>query len=69
MTQFCCICDVRVSEHSDNTWKEVRGFVGGPHKDSMTARSNTGRFAHEQCVRKLSKRFSQPSPDQQELEF
>lgn len=35
------------------TWKEVTGFVGGPGKDSMRLRTDTGRHAHDACVQKL----------------
>lgn len=43
-------CGKPVNPYDASTWKEVAGFVGGPRKDSMRLRQDTGRFAHNHCV-------------------
>ena len=52
MAECALDCGRDVDEHADETWKEVRGFVGGPRKDSMRLREDTGRFAHAECVQR-----------------
>ena len=47
-------CGLPVNPHDAGTWKEVAGFVGGPRKDSMRLRSDTGRYAHDHCVEALN---------------
>jgi hypothetical protein len=39
--------------HDEKTWKQVVGWVGGPRKDSMRLRTDTGKYAHDHCVAKL----------------
>ncbi len=46
-------CGMPVNPHDEGTWKEVKGFVGGPKKDSMRLREDTGRHAHDACVAKV----------------
>jgi hypothetical protein len=54
MSDECALgCGKPVNPHDISTWKEVRGWVGGPRKDSMRLREDTGRFAHDACVAKL----------------
>lgn len=47
-------CGRPVNPHDLGTWKEVTGFVGGPRKDSMRLRQDTGRVAHNSCVEKVN---------------
>lgn len=47
----CALCGGDVNQHDPETWKEVTGWVGGPRKDSMRLREDTGRYAHNPCVR------------------
>lgn len=56
-------CGKPVNPHDLGTWKEVRGFVGGPKKDHMRLREYTGRVAHDSCVAKLQEgqAVTQPS--------
>lgn len=64
MSEDCALgCGNPVNPHDIGTWKEVRGFVGGPKKDSMRLRENTGRYAHNACVQKLQEgqAIDQPS--------
>jgi hypothetical protein len=60
----CFYCTERVDSSDPDTWKQVTGWVGGPRKDGMTAREDTGRYAHNHCLAKV--RLGQ-SPDQQDL--
>lgn len=47
----CAICDQDISLRPDvEVYKEVKGWVGGPKKDSMRLREDTGRVAHADCV-------------------
>lgn len=46
-------CGRPLNPHDIGTWKEVTGFVGGPGKDSMRLRKDTGRHAHNACVEKV----------------
>ena len=46
-------CGLPVDKNDPRTWKEVQGWVGGPRKDSMRLRHDTGRYAHPACVAKL----------------
>jgi hypothetical protein len=67
MSVDCALeCGNPVNPHDVGTWKEVRGWVGGPRKDAMTLREDTGRYAHDHCVRKARKG---QAPDQPELSF
>lgn len=59
-------CGNPVSPHDESTWKEVTGFVGGPGKDSMRLRTDTGRYAHQHCVAKAQQG---QAPDQPEMEL
>ena len=54
MSEECALgCGNPVNPHDLSTWKEVSGFVGGPKKDSMRLRADTGRYAHDACVQKV----------------
>lgn len=56
-------CGNPVNPHDTGTWKKVTGYVGGPKKDSMRLREDTGEFAHDHCVAKLieGQAIDQPS--------
>jgi len=65
MSEECALgCGKPVNPHDISTWKEVRGWVGGPRKDSMRLREDTGRYAHDHCVAQMQKG---QAPDQQQL--
>ena len=51
---LCSLCSEPVNKNADDVWKQVTGFVGGPKKDSMRLRKDTGYFAHDKCVAKIS---------------
>lgn len=58
----CSLCFKPInSSNNQDLWKEVKGWVGGPKKDSMRMREDTGRFAHNYCVEKIQ---SGQTPDQ-----
>lgn len=64
---FFCREPVRRMAHQgqqDNTWKQVIGWVGGPKKDSMRMREDTGEYAHDECVQKV---MSGMPPEQKDL--
>lgn len=56
-------CGNPVNPFDASAWKEVRGFVGGPKKDSMRLREDTGNYAHNACVAKVmeGQSIDQPS--------
>jgi len=65
MSVECALgCGEPVNPHDAGTWKEVKGFVGGPRKDSMRLREDTGNYAHDHCVAKAA---AGAAPDQVEL--
>jgi hypothetical protein len=65
MTIECALgCGKPLNPHDLGVWKEVTGFVGGPKKDSMALRTDTGRFAHDSCVHKAKQG---QAPDQPSL--
>jgi hypothetical protein len=49
----CGLCGNPVDKNDPTTWKQVKGWVGGPRKDSMRLREDTGYYAHNDCVAKL----------------
>lgn len=64
MSEDCALgCGNPVNPYDQGTWKEVRGFVGGPKSDSMRLREDTGRYAHNACVQKVAEgqTIDQPS--------
>lgn len=63
-TVNCLICKKPISPHDIATWKEVTGFVGGPKKDSMVLRKDTGYFACTPCIHKAK---DGQAPDQNSL--
>jgi hypothetical protein len=63
METLCNICFQEVDPHAESTWKQVKGWVGGPRKDSMRLREDTGEFAHDACIEKLSNGIPPDQPD------
>lgn len=64
MSEPCSLgCGNPVNPHDAGTWKQVTGYVGGPRKDSMRLREDTGKYAHDHCVAKLTagQSIDQPS--------
>lgn len=53
-TNRCLLCNKGVDKDDPTTWKQVVGFVGGPRKDSMRLREDTGKYAHDACVKKIA---------------
>lgn len=53
MKDHCHLCGKPVDKNAADVWKQVTGFVGGPKKDSMRLREDTGYFAHDACVAKV----------------
>jgi len=64
MTTQCKLCGKDINPHDTASWKEVTGFVGGPKKDSMVLRTDTGSFACTPCVHKAK---DGQAPDQNSL--
>lgn len=64
MSEPCIFCGGPVNPHDQSAWKEVKGLVGGPKKDSMRLREDTGRYAHGPCVKKA---MAGQAPDQEDL--
>lgn len=56
-------CGNPLNPYDEGTWKEVRGFVGGPRKDSMVLREDTGAFAHNSCIEKARRGQVADQPD------
>ena len=61
---FCLLCHTELNKDDPTLWKQVIGWVGGPRKDSMRLREDTGHLAHDACVAKLQ---SGQAIDQQSL--
>lgn len=53
MSEICALCGNPLNPHDLGVWKKVTGWVGGPKKDSMRLREDTGEYAHNHCVQKL----------------
>ena len=68
MSEPCALCRGPVNPHDIGTWKQVIGWVGGPRKDAMTLREDTGYYAHDSCVQKAKggQSADQPSLDEAE---
>lgn len=58
----CALCFNEVRD-TDDTAKEVVGWVGGPKKDSMRLRRDTGAVAHESCVQIVAAGQDPTQPD------
>lgn len=50
----CSFCGLAVDKYSPDSWKQTKGWVGGPRKDSMRLREDTGYYAHSECVLKVA---------------
>jgi hypothetical protein len=46
-------CGESLDTNDETVYKEVAGWVHGKKKDSLTLRSDTGRYAHADCVQKV----------------
>lgn len=64
----CLLCKKDINKDDPNTWKQVLGWVGGPRKDSMRLRSNTGGLAHDVCVEKMQRGQAVDQPDIWEMD-
>jgi hypothetical protein len=60
----CHFCEKELDSAAPDTWKQVVGWVGGPRKDSMRLREDTGLYAHDACVEKSQ---MGQAPDQETL--
>ena len=49
----CPLCRKPVDNNDPSSWKQVQGWVGGPRKDSMRLREDTGKYAHDYCIKKI----------------
>ncbi len=63
---ICPLCRELVHHADDDptVWKRVTGWVGGPKKDSMRLRDDTGEFAHDECIKRVQRG---QAPDQADL--
>jgi len=64
MSVACKLCGKDINPHDISSWKEVTGFVGGPKKDSMVLRTDTGSYACTPCIEKAKQG---QAPDQDSL--
>jgi len=65
MAEECALgCGNPLNPHDEGTWKQVIGWVGGPRKDSMRLREDTGKHAHAACVEKAQQG---QAPDQETM--
>jgi hypothetical protein len=67
MSVKCFFCKDPVNPHDLGTWKRVTGWVGGPRKDAMTMREDTGEYAHAGCVNKARDGQVAEQPDFDEV--
>jgi hypothetical protein len=63
LKDHCPFCSEVVNKHDPSTWKAVTGWVGGPKKDSMRLRKDTGYYAHDRCVQRLQSGQAADQPD------
>lgn len=63
MSDVCPLCGEPVDKDAKDTWKEVSGWVGGPRKDSMRLRRDTGYYAHGPCVEKIQQGQAVDQPE------
>jgi hypothetical protein len=64
MAEDCALgCGQPLNPHDSGVWKQVVGWVGGPRKDSMVLRSDTGKYAHGTCIDKARAGQSVDQPD------
>lgn len=63
MTKNCVFCQGPLNPHDLGIWKQVVGWVGGPRKDSMTLRQDTGLYAHDGCIQKSKDGQTADQPD------
>lgn len=54
VSQGCGLCGNPLDKDDPTNWKQVVGWVGGPKKDHMRLREDTGLLAHDTCVQKLA---------------
>jgi hypothetical protein len=69
MSEPCAFCGGPCNPYDQQTWKQVVGWVGGPRKDSMRLRGDTGQYAHDSCVQKAQAGIdpkSQPTLEDEE---
>lgn len=59
----CQLCGQEVDKNDPTTWKQVIGWVGGPRKDSMRLREDTGKYAHNDCVLKRQRGIAEDQSD------
>jgi hypothetical protein len=67
-TDSCGLCGDPVDKNDPTTWKQVKGWVGGPRKDSMRLREDTGHYAHDKCVAKVQAGQTIDQPSMFEIE-
>lgn len=61
-SQLCGMCKQPVDENDPTIYHEIKVWVHGPKKDGATARQETGRIAHAECV-SLVKQGQAPDQD------
>lgn len=60
----CDLCGEAINLDDPENFYEITVWVHGPKRDGATARSNTGRVAHAECVRLIQQG---QAPDQDRL--
>ena len=65
----CPLCSNSINKDDPTNWKQVVGFVGGPKKDSMRLRQDTGILAHDACVKKLAEGQAPDQPSMFEDQY
>jgi hypothetical protein len=55
-------CGNPVNPYDEGTYKQVKGWVHGKKKDSLTLREDTGLYAHQHCVLKVKEGQSIDQP-------
>lgn len=67
--EACPLCHNSINKDDPTNWKQVVGFVGGPKKDSMRLRQDTGILAHDTCVKKLAEGQAPDQPSMFEDQY
>jgi hypothetical protein len=62
----CEFCGSPVDRDGANTWRRVRGWVGGPKRNGFCLQDKPDAFAHDECVQHAK---AGHAPDDVPMEF
>lgn len=64
MSEPCELCGEDIEDiYDESVYKQVKGWVHGKKKDSLTLREDTHKYAHEECIKKTKEGQAVDQPD------